>query len=68
MQPRNTDPKTRYEIRLDCGHRKTQQYPPLGFRAKIVCSGDHAEGQRSRHWIDYTDTLLDMLTVRTTAA
>jgi hypothetical protein len=31
MKQRNDDPATRYEVELDCGHTRVQQFPPLAY-------------------------------------
>ena len=57
----NTDPATRYEITLACGHTKTQTYPPMGSMAKIVCMECPDPNDHMRPWRSYLDTLRDIV-------
>lgn len=65
---RNLDPATRYEIELACGHTKTQTYPPLGSTAKLLCPDCSDVSGTRVPWLAFTDTRLDIRTVRTVAA
>lgn len=64
MQQRNEDPKTRYEIELECGHVAKRQFPPDGY-ANGICSECIPPNGTVKRWIAYTDTRLDLRVVRT---
>lgn len=61
MAKRNEDPRTRYEVRLDCGHTAVTAYPPVA--PKTVCRECGPVGEL-RPWLSYIDTRLDLHVVQ----